>query len=90
MQLFYTHQDPSPPPASFLITSYKSPVNQPAVARLQRTAGRLKHTPVLGSDDTRSRITKENHISTPKKTKAPSESLCASESPSKKPKQVQL
>lgn len=85
-------QDPTPPPAVFLITSYKSPVCLAAVGRLQRTAGRLKYTPDLGSDAMLSRIGKENHLSTiastPTKTKASSsEHLCASESLNKKQRQ---
>jgi len=91
--LIFHHQDPAPSPAAFLITAYNSPINQSALGRLQRTAGRLKHTPVLGSDTTVSRIGKENNlhaISTSKKTKAPSVPLSTSESPNKKQKQVLL
>jgi len=87
-------QDPTPPPSVFLITSFKSPIGHPAVSRLQRTTGRLKQTPILGSDVPLSRIEKENHlstISTPTKTTVLSDdSSCVCESPSKRQKQDEI
>ena len=85
-------KDPTPPPSVFLITSFKSPVGHPAVSRLQRTTGRLKQTPILGSDVPLSRIEKENHLSTistpTKATVLSDDSSRVCESPSKRQKQV--
>lgn len=78
---------------AFLITSYKSPIKQPAIARLQRAADRLNLTPVLGINTEVSRVVEEDHLHaspTNRKTRPPSASPCTSESPRKKQKQVLL